>query len=435
MESVLRFLPAVWVDFLGWHLGTCAYHLFPARRDTVRRNCRIAWGDSLSAGELEKLTRETFRHCGANLLSSTRCMLMSDEKIKHNVTIEGAEIVRETLQRTNRGAIFALVHMGNWEILARIGTLVAPGAPTAAFYRPLNNPWMNRMTMRRRARSGTQLFSNKEGFTQSCPLLREGGLLGILADQHAGHSGSMTPFFGRVTSCSPLVDLLHRRTGAALFYVSVTRTRRAHWKIHITSHPPSVTVSTATIMQGLERSLSTSPCDGFWFHDRWKLPGKKPFYMRQTRKSAAPSDITKPWRIVILGSSDAAVRSAAAPAIDCLIQQQPEVAFELINVSQKIQSPNVQHHALTAGQVLPTLLRSIDESRSYPLDMIIYFCDWSEIHDAHQKFFISHVVGMTNAKNHRLDTRVPAPQTSLTAPQTWWHFIRELGCTVTEPPS
>ena len=75
METVLRFLPATWVDALGWNLGACAYHLLPARRDPVRRNCRIAWGDSLSAEELETLTRDTFRHCGANLLSSTRCML------------------------------------------------------------------------------------------------------------------------------------------------------------------------------------------------------------------------------------------------------------------------------------------------------------------------------------------------------------------------
>jgi len=435
IETALRFLPATWVDALGWSLGACAYHILPSRRATVRRNCRIAWGDSLAADALEKLTRDTFLHTGANLLSSMRCMLMTDEKIKNHVTIEGADIVRDTLQRSNRGAIFALVHMGNWEILARIGALVAPGIPTAAFYRPLNNPWMNRMTMRRRARSGTQLFSNKEGFSQSCPLLRDGGMLGILADQHAGHSGSLTPFFGRTTSCSPLVELLHRRTGAAVFYVSVIRTRRAHWKINITPHPPAIAISTDTVMQGLERSLSTRPCDGFWFHDRWKMASRQPFRLRQSRQSKAPAGINKPWRIALIGSADPAIHAAAAPAIDCLIHQQPDAAFELIRITSPLGAPNVTNHTIPSGGDLATLLRGIDESKSYPLDMIVYFCECAEISDAHEKVFIPQTVGMSSRQDHSLDIRVPPPQTSLTDPQTWWHFLRELGGAVNDSPS
>lgn len=434
VETALRLLPATWVDALGWSLGACAYHILPSRRATVRRNCRIAWGDSLRADELEKLTRDTFRHCGANLLSSTRCMLMSDQKIKHHVTIEGAEIVRETLQQTKCGAIFALVHMGNWEILARIGALVAPGIPTAAFYRPLNNPWMNRMTMRRRAQSGTQLFSNKEGLTQSCPLLRDGGMLGILADQHAGHTGSLTPFFGRPTSCSPLVELLHRRTGAAVFYVSVTRTRRAHWKIQITPHPPTTAISTDTVMQGLERSLSSSPCDGFWFHDRWKLAPKLPFLNRQSRRSTTAAHLTKPWRIVLMGSTDPLINAAAAPAIECLIRQQPDVAFELINVATTISSAQATLHTLANQENLASLLQEIDASRPYPLDMIVYFCDSADINDAHKIIPIPQAVGMSAENNPLLDICITSPQTPLTSPETWWHFLGQLGATVNDSP-
>lgn len=434
MEAVLRFLPATWVDALGGLLGACAYHLLSARRDTVRRNCRIAWGESLNAEELEKLTHDTFRHCGANLLSSTRCMLMSDEQIKSHVTIEGAEVVRDTLERSNRGAIFALVHMGNWEILARIGTLIAPSAPTAAFYRPLNNPWMNRMTMRRRARSGTQLFSNKEGFARSCPLLRDGGMLGILADQHAGHSGSLTPFFGRPTSCSPLVELLHRRTGAAVFYVSVTRTRRAHWNIRITPHASTVAISTDTIMRGLERALSTSPCDGFWFHNRWKMASKQPFLERQSRKSLAPAEITKPWRIVLLGSADPAIDKVTAPVMAFLTQHQPNVEFEIINIAAPFTAPHATFHPLPAKNERADLLRKIDASKTYPLDMIIYFCPIQEIDDAHRKCRIPQAVGLSHSRNHLLDINISPPQTALTAPETWWHFLRELGCHPKDSP-
>jgi lauroyl/myristoyl acyltransferase len=434
VETALRLLPATWVDILGEGLGTCAYYLMPARRATVRRNCRIAWGESMNEVGLDQLTRDTFRHCGANLLSSTQCMLMSDEKVKDHVTLEGVEIVRETLQRTNSGAILALCHMGNWEILSRIGTLIAPGIPTAAFYRPLNNPWMNRMTMRRRRRSGTRLFSNKEGFNQAAPLLRSGGMLGILADQHAGRSGSLTPFFGRPTSCSPLVELLHRRTGAAVFYLAVKRVHRAHWHISIKAHPPETNVTTDAVMHGLEVALSTSPCDGFWFHDRWKMPNKRPFSTRQSRQSHSQSRITKPWRFVIISSSQPKIAAAARPAIEYLIHQLPHAEFEIINLTPALVMPHARFHTIAANHDWANELKRIDESKSYPLDLVVYFCDRDEITDAHKKVFIPQAIGLSSGGNRLLDINIPAPLASLTDPQTWWHFLRALGCVLPDSP-
>jgi lauroyl/myristoyl acyltransferase len=40
------------------------------------------------------------------------------------------------------------------------------------------------------------MFNRKEGFEKAIRLLRDGGAVGILSDQHSGDSGVWVPFFG-----------------------------------------------------------------------------------------------------------------------------------------------------------------------------------------------------------------------------------------------
>lgn len=427
-ESAFRVLPPTWVDALGRLLGRLAYYVVPGRRAIVIRNLRIAWGEKYDAAAIESLARETFRHVGANLLGGVRCMLMSEEQIRQRVTIEGDEIMREHLKTSGHSAIAALAHMGNWEILARIASLVAPGVPSGAFFRPLNNRLMNDMTMRRRKQSGTQLFSNKEGFVQSCSLLRSGGMLGILADQHAGGSGSLTPFFGRMTSCSPLVELLHRRTNAAIFFVSVKRTRTAHWHITITAHDAANKITTHSVMSGVEAALSQSPCDGFWLHNRWKMSRKQPFLNQHTRHSNDGSLITKPWRYAIVGSINTAIAAASVPAIKHLLAQQPEVEFHLINLPSIDGFANASHLEITDLDDLGVTLRTLDAEKSYPLDMVVYFCPQASAMKQHKRTAIPVSVGMSSENHTELTIRVKPPQTAIDDPQTWWHYLQVLGC-------
>jgi KDO2-lipid IV(A) lauroyltransferase len=433
-ETLFRFVPATWIDALGRILGHIAYDLASGIRKTVIRNCRIAWGDTLDDAALETLAHDTFRNVGANLLGGVRCMLMSEQQIRKHVTIEGNDLLQAHLKVPGQSAILALAHMGNWEILARIASLIAPGVASGAFFRPLNNPYMNRMTMRRRQQSGTQLYSNKEGFSQSCTLLRAGGMLGILADQHAGNSGSLTPFFGRPTSCSPLVELLHRRTGAMVFYVSIKRTRPAHWQINITAHDPVINITTQSVMKGVEQALSTSPCDGFWFHNRWKLPIKRPFELRQSRQSQESGGITKPWRYAFVGSTDPAIAQVSTAAIEHLVRQQPDAEIFLINIPPTFAAENA---TFADSQIsdLGKVLQQWDEAKSYPLDIVVYFCPVAATLGHHKIGSSPMAVGLCDDKNASLDIRITPPDTTMDDPLTWWHYVRALGCSLPESTS
>ncbi len=424
-ECFFRYLSPVWVDRIGMAMGLAAFHLMKKRRAIVERNVRIAWGDVLNRQEFTHLTKQVFQRNGANLLGGTRCMVMDDQVLQKHFSLEGAEQVREHLAKGGSGVIFALCHMGNWEILARIAHLIAPGAPAGAFYRPLNNPWMNRMTKRRRQRSGTILFSNKEGLTQACPLLRSGGVLGILADQYAGRTGCLSTFFGRPTSCSPLVELLHRRTGAAVFYIAMARDAPAHWQIKITAHPADLVIDTPRVMGYLEKSLSQSPADGFWFHNRWKLPRRAPLQTQHSRSSVVPSDVTKPWRWLIVESSNTTVARAARPALHYAIAQAPHAEITMIAQSM----PDFpccffqRDHTLTN---LVALVEDIESEKSYPLDILLWIAPVEEGSLQGLGSRIPFIAAIARKGHAHVSFPVDL-NGALDEESTWWEFFHRLG--------
>lgn len=426
-ESLFQYLPPTWVDRMGMALGSAAFHLLSGRRAIVARNLRIAWGDSLSDDEWRKLTKQVFQRNGANLLGGTRCMIMDDAELEKHFTLEGADLVHAHLSQGQGGAIFTLCHMGNWEILARIAHLIAPGVPAGAFYRPLNNPWMNRMTKRRRQRSGTKLFSNKEGLSQASPLLRSGGILGILADQHAGRTGSLCTFFGRPTTCSPLVEVLQRRTGAAVFYIAIVRDAPAHWRIKISAHPIEQVIDTPHIMAHVEKSLSLSPADGFWFHNRWKQAKRHPLHAAHARNSLEAQHITKPWRWIFAESADPAIAAAARPAMEFAMQR-----AQLCHIDVLRFHPVTTHHSLThvtervAATDRLTQVLQLDQESTNPLDLMVLFGQPQEWPVKQLRKQVPVIAGIVTQKN-RFITHGIIIDRPMTEPATWWDFIEQLG--------
>ena len=86
----------------------------------------------------------------------------------------------------------------------------------ASVYQGLGNRFIDAHVRRTRSQTGLELFDRHDGFEPVIELLRSGGGVGVLSDQHAGDHGIWTPFFGRLASTSPLPALLARRTRAAM---------------------------------------------------------------------------------------------------------------------------------------------------------------------------------------------------------------------------
>jgi len=268
IEVLAGLLPGPWVFRLGEALGGLVWHFMPQRRTIILRNLRIAFAGEKDMAEIRRMAKATFRRTGGNLISAAHTARLAPERLGSVIRIENLELLEQALAG-GRGVVLLLSHMGNWEILSRLIHLFPPGSRAGAFYRPLNNPLLDARVLARRQADGTQMFSKRDNPLQVAGFLREGGIVGILADQRVGAQGNGVRFFGRFTHASPLPSLLARRAKSAVLALSVTSAEPGTWRAVFM--PVEAPHTTANCMATLEQAMRAGPIDVFWFQERWKV--------------------------------------------------------------------------------------------------------------------------------------------------------------------
>ena len=174
--------------------------------------------------------------------------------------------------------VLVLSHLGIWELFAQLMPKFVGYVRNASVYQKLGNRFIDAHVRRTRGQTGLELFDRQQGFQPVIDLLRSGGGVGVLSDQHAGDHGLWTPFFGRLASTSPLPALLAKRTRAALIAAGVYTMGPARWRMVFTERfdPPkadaSIAALTSEINQIIEQQIRVAPEDWFWVHNRWKTP-------------------------------------------------------------------------------------------------------------------------------------------------------------------
>ncbi|MDQ6655600.1 MAG: hypothetical protein M3Y80_07300, partial [Verrucomicrobiota bacterium] len=228
--AVVSLLPLRLIFRVGELLGLAAWLLLGRYRRLAVRNLTIAFGNEKSAAEVRTLARQHFQRIGANLLSSLKVGTMPLEEVAKCVTLEQADLVHQEL-RAGVPVVLALSHLGSWELFAQLFPTYFGYVRLSTVYQSLGNRFIDADVRRKRARAGVEMFDRREGFQKAITLLRSGGLIGILSDQHAGDHGLWTPFFGRLASTTPLPALLARRTGAAVIGAAIYTAGAGRWRM------------------------------------------------------------------------------------------------------------------------------------------------------------------------------------------------------------
>jgi len=306
--AIASALPVRLLFAIGNFLGLGAWLLLPQYRRLARRNLEIAFADEKASRELRRTVRRNFQNLSANLLCGAKMGSMPPEKLARYIETENLDAVHQEL-RAGRPVILLLSHIGNWELFAQLMPHYGSYARIGTVYQKLGNRYIDQDVSRKRASTGAELFDRGEGFNKPIELLRSGGLIGILGDQHAGDHGLWTPFFGRLASTSPLPGLLAKRTGAALIAAAVHTEGPARWRMiftpRIDSDGDSVNAITAKANKTIEQQIRKAPEDWFWVHNRWKTP--QPYFLLTHYKRGVyvPPETRdlKPFRILIRGSN------------------------------------------------------------------------------------------------------------------------------------
>jgi len=335
-EAGLKLLPLRVVFTLGEWGGLLAWAVAPPYRRLVLDNLRIAFGREIDEPARRRLARDHFQRLGANLLSSLKVPTMPLAAIEQVVAVEGIEHVEKGI-RDNIGFIYAICHMGNWEVLAQMPKICPTGKPGTLF-QPLGNPFLNAHVARLRSRFGFRLFDRNDGFHTTVQFLRDGGGLGVLVDQHAGDGGVWCPLFGRLASTTNLGALLTLRTGGPVLPLGIVTTGRARWKIVVS--PPvegrrrDIGRLTAQLNAELEKLIRLSPADWFWVHNRWKTPRPNFLLAQYKRGVEYPAGMSaadlQPFEILVRAPNWLGDACMALPAVRALKFGRPDARVTVL---------------------------------------------------------------------------------------------------------
>lgn len=369
-EALLGVLSAGAVARVGRVLGTVAYRISPERRRVVRRTLRIAFAGEKTAAELVELEKEVFKRAGANLFSALRTANLSEAELAGTVEVVNGEYMSEAMSE-GRGLVMVLAHMGNWEALAQwFPTMMPPGKLASNMYRPLNNQILNRRLLRIRATRGLKLFSKDESPLAMAALVRGGGGFGVLCDQRVGRYGELVPFFGRITSCTPLPSMLARRTGSAVLGASLRTLGPGRWELKI--HKLHGEPTTANMMELLERIMRESPADVFWMQDRWRTDRRAPQHVvgrvAKAAASAAGAPVATKRRRALLWADAAGMvpaRPVAEPADVDYEAALPEGAAAPLDVTK------IWIRESAGAETTRAFLMRVDGGALLPLDFVV----------------------------------------------------------------
>ncbi len=330
-SAIAAALPLPFLFGVGQVLGFCAWLGSGKYRSLAQRNVAIAFANEMSPRELRRLVRRHFRRLGANLLCSAKLTTMPPEQILRRVKVENIDAMAREF-RAGVPVVLILSHLGTWELFAQLMPGFVGFVRNGSVYQKLGNRFIDEHVRRTRSQTGLELFDRQVGFQPVIDLLRSGGGVGVLSDQHAGDHGLWTPFFGRLASTSPLPGLLAKRTEAALVAAAVYTTGPARWRMVFTERfdQPGASVAdiTSRINEIIEQQIRVAPEDWFWVHNRWKTPQPNFLLSRYKRGVHLPPAVSahdlKPFRILIRSSNWLGDAVMSVPAVRAIKRGRPD---------------------------------------------------------------------------------------------------------------
>jgi Kdo2-lipid IVA lauroyltransferase/acyltransferase len=216
------------------------------------------------------------------LLAFAKFPSIRRENVERWIRCEGLEHFTNAL-RAGRGVLIATGHLGNWELSAFAHAWLT--GPMHMVIRPLDNPWIDRLTRRRRELSGNRSIGKREIARPILKALAANQAVGILIDQNwTSDTGVFVDFFG-VPACTDAgFAKLAARSGAPVipgFALWSGKERRYVLRFYppvpITGDAPR---DTAALQATLESIVRAHPTEWLWIHRRWKTrhPGEPALY-------------------------------------------------------------------------------------------------------------------------------------------------------------
>jgi len=216
LSGLFGLLPAPAVRVTGRAVGTGLSYVAGERMSLVRRHMRRVMGSGPSEEDITAAGREMFSSYGRYWAEVFWFRPRRKGQVIRGSHVTGLEPVFEAKEQ-GRGIIFAVPHMGNWEVAGALGESLELNVLSVA--EDLPNHRITDWFVKTRAAYGVEILIAGRGSTTG-PLVRalkNAQVVALVADRDVTGQGIEVEFFGEKTTMPAGPVSLALLTGAAIF--------------------------------------------------------------------------------------------------------------------------------------------------------------------------------------------------------------------------
>lgn len=278
-----RAVPLKVLHIISGILGNLLYLLVPRRRNIAINNLRNAFSGTKNEKEIRKLARrscKSFFHTFLEIIKSRSVLAKPDAINRLRDTTEGLDTLflkAKKIHDEARGCIFVTPHLGNWEVLPYISSIV--GIPLAVVVRPFDNIYLERLLYAQRVESGQVIIPKRNALFVLQKTLQQGKSIGMLPDQST-MKGISVNFFGYKATTTPVPAILATTYRRPIVVVACCRKKDGYhyegfvcdpiWPGEYRSEKDEIIRLTEEMNHRMESVILKYPEQYLWIHNRWK---------------------------------------------------------------------------------------------------------------------------------------------------------------------
>jgi KDO2-lipid IV(A) lauroyltransferase len=274
--GALHLLPLARARRVGEWLGALGYSPLGIRKRVVERQIAAAF-PALSDGEVQRLARRAYAHLGRVSIELALMGKLGPRDVLDLFEEEGDFAALEQAVAQGKGVIGFTGHVGSWELTAAY--IAARGIAIDVVARHMSNPLFDAYLNQSRTNAGMQVVYDDEAVRRIPRAIREGKVVGLVADQGVlGLASTYVPFFGRPAKTPKGPAVFALRYKLPILFMAAILQPSGKYRFRVEEIPlvdtgdreADVETTVAAFTNALERLVRQHPEQYFWHHRRWK---------------------------------------------------------------------------------------------------------------------------------------------------------------------
>jgi KDO2-lipid IV(A) lauroyltransferase len=254
--------------FGGWVVSRLVAPLAGYGR-RVRENLALVWPE-MPAVQVEELVRKVPANAGRTLIEQFSPAEFKAVVADTPVTGPGLAALYAA-REAGKGVVLVSGHFGNYDVVRAV--LAARGHKVGGLYKPLSNRYFNPYYRDTIDAISTPAFpKGRRGLAGMVQFLRDGGLIGMLIDQHQRRAPVLTFFGHPAHTALSAAELALKYDTLLVPCYAIRQPDGVHFELAIEAPVPVGTpeAMTQALNDSLEARVRQHPEQYFWIHRRWK---------------------------------------------------------------------------------------------------------------------------------------------------------------------